>query len=95
LNGLKFEWDPAKAASNLRKHGVSFEEAQTVFEDRNAKHEFDASHSSGEDRWRVLGLSNKLRLLSVIYAKKDEKTIRLISARRATKAEARRYAGKT
>jgi uncharacterized DUF497 family protein len=93
LNGLQFEWDRAKAASNLRKHAVSFEEAETVFEDPNAWRQYDTSHSSDEDRWRVIGISMKLRLLSVIYLKADEKTIRLISARRTNQAEALRYTG--
>ena len=88
----RFEWDLEKAALNWRQHRVSFEEAKTVFGDPNARPQFDFTHSEVEDRWRVLGLSEKLRLLSVVYTKKDERTIRIISARRATKTEARSYA---
>ena len=69
-----------------------FDEAKSVFEDPNASAQYDVEHSEREDRWRVIGLSMRLRLLSVIYTKTDEQTIRLISARRATKAEARGYA---
>ena len=87
-----FEWDPGKASANRRKHGVSFDEAATVFDDPNAKEEYDGQHADVEDRWIVIGLSNRLRLLVVSYTKRDE-AIRIISARRATKAEARRYAG--
>lgn len=90
---LNFEWDETKAALNLRKHRVLFIEAQSAFEDPNAFGQYDVEHSEIEDRWRLLGLSDRLRLLSVIYAKIDEKTIRLVSARRANQAEARRYTG--
>ncbi len=62
---LKFEWDSKKAASNLRKHGVSFEDAQTVFADENAKLIDDPDHSEEEDRFVLLGLSSSLRLLIV------------------------------
>jgi uncharacterized DUF497 family protein len=87
-----FDWDAGKAARNVRKHGITFDEAKTVFEDPNARPRFDYEHSTTEERWRVVGLSRKLRLLSVIYAKSDETTIRIISARRATKAETGSYA---
>jgi uncharacterized protein len=90
---VEFDWDPEKAPLNSRKHRVTFEEAQTVFDDPNALVQFDDKHSTFEDRWRIVGMSEKLRILSVIYTRKDETTIRLISARRATKAEARRYTG--
>ena len=60
---LRFEWDPTKAAANLRKHGVSFEDAQTVFADENAKLIDDPDHSEEEDRFVLLGLSSSLRLL--------------------------------
>jgi len=94
LNELKFEWDPAKAAENLRKHRVSFKEASTVCEDPNRIVEPDWLHTTRtEFRQCVLGLSEKLRLLLVIFTERDE-AIRIISARRATKAESRRYAGK-
>lgn len=93
MNGWQFEWDPAKASANLRKHRVSFDEASTVFEDPNVWREYDAEHADEEDRWRVIGISAKLRMLSVVYLKADEKTIRLISARRANQAETLRYTG--
>ena len=62
---IKFEWDPAKAASNLKKHGVSFEEAQTVFYDEFAVQFFDEPHSSQEDRFLMLGMSSGAHLLLV------------------------------
>jgi uncharacterized DUF497 family protein len=92
VGGLKFEWDPAKAAKNVRNHGISFDEARTVFDDPHVWVEYDGEHSRIEDRWRAIGFSNRLRLLSVVYTKRNETAIRLISARRATKAEGGRYA---
>ena len=92
MNELQFDWDAGKAATNVRKHGVTFGEARTVFDDPNARPRYDYEHSITEERWRVVGLSTKLRLLAVIYAKSNETTIRIISARRATKAETRGYA---
>lgn len=89
---LRFEWNDAKAANNLRKHKVSFEEATTVFDDADAWLQYDHEHSENEDRWRVVGLSGKGRLLSVIYTKRHE-TIRIISARGANQAEEGRYTG--
>ena len=90
MNGKQFEWDPAKAKANRRKHGITFEEAATVFGDTNAIVEYDARHSMIEDRWRLIGLSSRLRVLTVVYTRRHE-AIRIISARRATKAESRRY----
>ena len=92
MSGLKFEWDRAKAVDNFCKHRVSFEEAQTVFDDANRRTQYDHEHSAVEDRWRVVGFSAKLRLLSVVYTRRNETTIRIISARRATQAESSRYA---
>jgi hypothetical protein len=91
LSELKFEWDPAKAAFSWGKHGVSFKEAQTVFDDPQLKREYDVKHAVVEDRWLVIGFSQRLRLISVAFTKRHE-TIRIISARRATKAESGRYA---
>jgi uncharacterized protein len=88
---MKFEWDPPKAASNRQKHGVSFEEAQTVFSDPNAVAFYDAEHSDDEDREIILGISNKLRLLLVVYTERYGDTIRIISARKANAAETREY----
>jgi uncharacterized DUF497 family protein len=93
LAELRFEWDAAKAADNALKHDVTFEEAQTAFDDPNVVIEYDEEHSREEDRRRAIGFSYRWRLISVIYTKRDEETIRLISARRTTPAEARRYAG--
>jgi uncharacterized DUF497 family protein len=90
--GLRFEWDDRKSASNKRKHGVSFEEAQTVFYDENALLIGDPAHSEGEDRFVLLGLSSALRLLVVChcYRERDE-LIRIISARKADRGERAQY----
>jgi uncharacterized DUF497 family protein len=87
----KFEWDTAKAAANLRKHGVSFAEAIHAFGDPLSLLQPDPSHSTGEARFLVLGLSDKRRLLVVAFADRDLVT-RIISARLATRRERRRYA---
>ena len=89
---LKFEWDPKKAAGNLRKHGVSFEDAQTVFADENAKLIDDPDHSEEEDRFVLLGLSSSLRLLVVCHCyRSDGNIIRIISARKAEGQERYSY----
>ena len=89
---LRFESDPAKAAANLRKHGVSFTEAQTVFYDEHALLLDDPEHSATEDRFLLLGLSDMPRILVVVHCYRDDAdTIRLISARRATASERARY----
>ncbi len=92
-----FEWDPLKAAGNLAKHGVSFEEATTVFQDANGLDGPDIEHSASEPRRLHLGTSILGRLLVVAYTLRrqdDEKeTIRIISARRASKKERQAYAG--
>jgi uncharacterized DUF497 family protein len=89
---LRFEWDPAKAAANLRKHGVAFEEAQTVFWDERALFMEDPDHSEAEDRFILLGLSARLRVLVVVHCYESRvDTIAIISARRATQSERRRY----
>ena len=81
---LRFEWDPKKAAANLRKHGVSFEDAQTVFADENAKLIDDPDRSEEEDRFVLLGLSSNLRLLVVCHCYRSEgNVIRIVSARKA------------
>lgn len=89
---LTFEWNKEKNASNRKKHGVSFEEAQTVFVDENALLIHDPDHSSEEDRFILLGLSAKFRLLVVChcYLKSDD-VIRIISARKASRKEQKRY----
>ena len=90
-----FEWDPNKARINRRKHGVSFEQAATVFKDPRALSIYDQSHSKGEDRWMTLGLSAGGGLLVVhhTFEQRDDSTaqIRIISGRKATKREIRQY----
>ena len=89
---IKFEWDPAKAASNLKKHGVSFEEAQTVFYDEFAVQFYDDPHSAEEDRFLMLGMSSGAHLLLVCHCERDGgDIIRIISARKATKKESSYY----
>ena len=85
-----FEWDPRKAASNLKDHGISFDEARTVFGDILAMNMPDPDHSGGEQRFLVLGMSERARLVVVSYAERPPRT-RIISARRATNHERRKY----
>ncbi|MEX1185819.1 MAG: BrnT family toxin [Gemmatimonadaceae bacterium] len=90
---LRFEWDPQKAAANLRKHGVSFEEAETVFSDEHALLLDDPDHSIEEDNFILIGVSAKLRLLVVCHCYREgDEVIRIISARKATRTERRQYA---
>ena len=92
MRGLRFEWDPHKAALNLRKHGVSFEDAVGVFSDERARLIDDPDHSIDEERFLILGLSSALRLLVVAHCYRvEENVIRIISARKATAAERRSY----
>ncbi len=88
--GYIFDWDPEKARSNVRKHGVSFEEASTVFGDPLALLMRDPDHSLEEERYLLLGMSIRERLLVVAYAERPPLT-RLISARRASRVERRKY----
>ena len=89
---LSFIWDETKASDNLEKHSVSFEEAQTVFSDPNARMIFETEHSSDEERFILLGISSGLRLLVVCHSyREDEMLIRIISARKATKNEQKQY----
>ncbi|MGO9274035.1 MAG: BrnT family toxin [Terriglobia bacterium] len=87
---LRFEWDPQKAARNLAKHGVSFEEAATVFGDPLGRITSDLRHSVDEERFVLLGLSRRQRLLAVMFAERGE-AIRVISARPAIPRERRDY----
>lgn len=87
---LRFGWDPRKAAINLAKHGVAFEEAATVFGDPFGRISDDPRHSIDEERSVLLGFSRRRRLLAVMFAERDE-TVRLINARRATRGERRKY----
>ena len=91
---IKFEWDPAKEIKNEEKHGVSFEEAQSVFYNEFAIQFFDEGNPDLEDCFLMLGLSNKTPILLVCHCERDEgETIRIISARKATKNERRHYEG--
>ena len=92
---IKFEWDASKAESNLKKHGVSFDEAQSVFYDEFARQFFDDAHAGDEDRFIMLGVSNQSRMLIVCHCERGDQgdIIRIISARRATTAERRFYEG--
>ena len=88
----KFEWDAKKNAENKRKHGVSFEEAKTVFLDENAIEYFDPDHSDEEDRFLLLGISAHTRMLVVCYChRQTHSVIRIISARKADSGEEKDY----
>ena len=87
---MKFEWDPQKAARNLEKHGVTFQEASTVFRDPLSATAHDPDHSFSELRFVTIGLSKQGRLLTISHSEHVER-IRLISARPATKQERRIY----
>ena len=92
MSKLKFEWDKNKAQSNLEKHGVSFEEAITVFYDERALEFFDKNNSEWEDRFLMLGLTTEFKLLLICHCyRDDDNIIRIISARKATKNEAKNY----
>jgi uncharacterized protein len=92
MKELRFEWDPGKSEVNQDKHGVSFEEAATVFYDERAVEFYDDGHSDWEDRFLLLGISAKLRLLMICHCfRVDESVIRIISARKANKKEAKFY----
>lgn len=87
---MQFQFDPNKASSNFQKHGVSFEEAVTVFGDPLAVTIDDPDHSVGEFRYVTIGLSHLQRLLVVVHTAREEQ-VRLISARLATRSEKKRY----
>jgi len=87
---IRFEWNNNKDKTNFKNHGVSFAEAKTVFYDENAIEFYDEDHSLEEDRYLMIGLSSKLRLLLVNYTvheEKDEDVIRIVSSRKPTKRE--------
>ena len=91
---IRFEWDAAKANSNKKKHGISFEEAQSVFYDEFAVQFFDEDNSQSEDRFLMLGFSDEARLLIVCHCERNHgNTIRIISARKATTTEVQYYQG--
>ena len=92
MTELRFEWDEAKNRANKRKHGVPFEEAQTVFLDESAIRFFDPDHSADEDRFLMLGISFRLRMLVVCHCfRVSDSVIRIISARKADKGEETDY----
>jgi len=92
MSEIEFEWDPKKAATNLKKHGVSFEEASTAFWDDHALVIDDPDHSLNEERFVLLGLSSDVRLVTVVHCfRGEDDVIRIISARRATPGEQTSY----
>ena len=92
MSTLRFEWNDRKAAANLRKHGVGFDEAKSVFVDEKAKLIDDPDHSEVEDRFVILGFSSALRLLLVCHCyRSDGNVIRVISARKASAKESKSY----
>ena len=91
MDDLRFDWDKSKSSLNKKKHGVSFEEAVTIFYDEDAL-EYDPDHSEDEDRFIILGLSFMARTLVVSHCvRKSGSLIRIISARKATKLETQKY----
>ncbi len=89
---VRFEWDPRKSRSNKAKHGVSFEEARSAFLDENARVIPDPEHSDDEERFVLLGMSIRLRVVVVCHCyRRSDQVIRIISARRADPAERRQY----
>ncbi len=92
MDELEFEWNPLKAEANQRKHGISFEEAESAFYDEYARLIPDPEHSIGEERFLLLGVSEVSRLLTVVHLyKANDRLIRIISARPATKPERSQY----
>jgi uncharacterized protein len=87
---MEFEWNPDKAAINLSKHGISFQEAATVFDDSLSLTFPDSNHSIGENRYVIIGISSSGRLLVVSHTDREDRT-RIISARTATRPEKRFY----
>ncbi|MBI4825710.1 MAG: BrnT family toxin [Nitrospirae bacterium] len=92
MDHIRFDWDKEKNLSNQKKHGISFEEAQSVFVDENALMIHDPDHSDEEDRFILLGLSSSIRLMVVCHCyRENDEVIRIISARKATRTEQKRY----
>ena len=95
MRKFTFEWDVEKSRKNLKKHGINFEEAKSVFLDENGLLIGDPDHSDEEDRFILLGMSVSLKMLVVCHCYRSEnETIRIISARRANKHEATAYKGR-
>ena len=92
FHGQQFEWDTGKGLHNIEKHGIPFKEAATVFRDDRAAVLDDDGHSQDEERFKIIGISGNLRLLTVCHCyRSDDSVIRIISARKATKVEQDRY----
>lgn len=92
MNKITFHWDEQKNQVNQQKHGISFEEAESVFFDDYAVQFWDEEHSQDEERFLLLGLSYKMRILLVVHCfKEEDSVIRIISARKATKNESKEY----
>ena len=92
MSEIKFEWDAKKASANVKKHGVSFDEARTVFFDENAKLIGDPDHSDDEERFVLLGLSSSLKVVLVCHCYREHgNVIRIISARKASAHESKQY----
>jgi uncharacterized DUF497 family protein len=92
MRALRFEWDKRKAAVNAKKHGVTFEEARSVFFDERARLIDDPDHSEDEERFILVGLSSSLRLLLVCHCHRSaDNVMRIISARKATARESKSY----
>ncbi len=92
MSSLSFEWDEKKNASNLKKHGISFEEATTVFSDDLARLILDPD-SEVEERFILMGISSQSRILTVCHCERGPDVIRIISARKADKSERKQYEG--
>ena len=89
---IRFEWDKTKSLENQKKHKISFEEAQTIFVDENALLIHDLDHSDEEDRFVLLGMSAKIKILAVCHCyREDDQKIRIISARKANRRERNSY----
>ena len=92
MSNIQFEWDARKASANVKKHGISFDEARTVFFDENAKLIDDPDHSLDEDRFVLLGLSSTLKMVLVCHCYREHgNVIRIIPARKATSHESKQY----
>jgi uncharacterized DUF497 family protein len=88
---MRFTWNPEKAVANVRKHGVTFAEARTVFVDPLSRIALDRSHSSGEERLFLIGCSSLGRLIVVWHVESDDEVVRIIGAREPTRTERRHY----
>jgi len=96
MNGRTFTWDEDKQNSNIKKHGITFLEAATVFDDENALITHDPDHSHEEDRFIIIGFSENVRMLIVCHCYRfDDSVIRIFSARKANRKERKAYGGRT